>query len=138
MALPDIVVCPMCGARVALGGYRCLSCGEEFRLSKAEIDDLILRLKHWVRVRTAICAAVVFPVVFAMTQPPFGMGGSDLISTALSFIPAALITGPVAALIGLLLATRAYLHLQRILAEDSGSTLSYQVGRRFRSMLLKR
>ena len=131
MALPDNVICPMCGARVALGACRCLSCGEELRLTEADIDDLKCRLKRWVRVRTAICAAFVFLLVFATTQPPFGMGGPNLIS-------AVLVAATLAAFVGLLLAARAYLHLQRILAENSGSTLSYQVGRKLRTILLKK
>lgn len=131
MALTGNMICPMCGASVAPGACRCLSCGEELRLSEVEIEDLKRRLKRWVLVRTVICAAFVFLPVFATTQPSFGMGGPNYIS-------AALIAGPVAAMVGLLLAARAYLHLQRVLAENGGSTLSSQVGRKVRAMFLKR
>jgi hypothetical protein len=131
MALPGKTICPMCGTRVAPGASRCLSCGEKLRLSEADIDDLKRRLKGWVIRRTVICAAFVFAPAFVATQPSFGMGGPN-------FLSATLIAVAVAAMVGVFLAARAYLQLQRIRAENSGSTLPYEVGRKLRAILKKR
>ncbi|MBS0266285.1 MAG: hypothetical protein JSS02_30425 [Planctomycetes bacterium] len=126
------IPCPMCGARVSLSARRCPACHEDFRLTSAEIADLKHRLKHWVRFRTTICGAVVFILVFAAARwPTWGT-----VWTNITF--AAIVTVPLAAFVGLLLQARAYLHLQRILAEDAGSTLSFEIGRKLRKLLRPR
>lgn len=131
MALAGNTICPMCGTSTGPGTRRCLSCGEELRpASDVDIDRVRRQLRRWVVVRTATCAAFVYVLAFVGTQPSFGMGGPNYLS-------AALIAGMAAAVVGILLAARAYLHLQRILAENSGSTLWYQVGRKVRAMLVK-
>jgi hypothetical protein len=114
----------MCGNNAGPGARRCLSCGEDLQpADDFDIDVGRRQLKWWVVRRSLACGAFVFVLAFMLTQPPFGMGGPNYSS-------AALIAGAGTAVAAILLAARAYLHLQRILAERAGSTLWYRMGRK--------
>jgi hypothetical protein len=122
----------MCGTRSSPGTRRCLSCGEELQpADDFDIDSARRQLKRWVVRRSLACGAFVFVPALVLTQPQFGMGGPNYFS-------APLIAGAAAAMVGVLLAARAYLHLQRIVAERAGSTLCYWMGRQFRAKVAKR
>src|SRR5437762_990706 len=88
---------------------------EDGRAGDADIDGTRRQLKRWVFERTIACAAFVLVLALVLTNGPFPLGPNYLL--------AALITGAAAAMVGILLVARAYLHIQRILAKRAGSTV---------------
>jgi hypothetical protein len=103
---------------------------EDLRAGDFDIDGARRRLKRWVVERSIACAAFVFVLALVLTHGPLPFGPNYLL--------AALIAGAAAPMVGILLAARAYLHLQRILAERAGSTLWYRMGRQLRAKVAKR
>ena len=103
---------------------------EDLRANDFDLDGARRRLKRWVVERSIACAAFVFMLALVLTNGPFPTGPN--------YFLAALIAGAVTAPVGILLAARAYLHLQRILAERAGSSLWYRMGRQLRAKVAKR
>jgi hypothetical protein len=103
---------------------------EDLRAGDLDIDGTRRQLKWWVVERSIACAAIVFVLALVFTNGPFPFGPNYLL--------AALIAGAAAAMVGILLAARAYLQIQRILAERTGSTLWYRMGRQLRAKVAKR
>ncbi len=104
-------------------------------LRKAAPDDFDAdagrpQLKRWVVKRSAACAIFVFIVMVILTTGPFPLGPD--------YLRSALVAAVGAAIAGVTLAGRAYLHLQRTLAERAGSTLWYWLGRRVRENTLNK
>ena len=130
-SMDSTTLCLMCGTSTGPGTRRCLSCGEElWPADDFDIDGAKRRLQRWVVERSVACGAIVFPLAFVLTQPPFGMGGPN-------YLFPAIIACAAVAMVGILLAARAYLHLQRILAKRAGSTLWYRMGRWLRAKVAK-
>ena|SRR5579871_2138807 len=102
---------------------------EDLRAGDFDLDGARHRLKRWVVERSIACAAIVFVLALLLTNGPFPFGPNYLL--------AALIAGAVAAPVGILLAARAYLHLERILAERAGSSLWHRMGRQLRAKVGK-
>jgi len=92
------------------------------------IADATRQLAGWVIKRTAGCALFFFTAVVIETQSPFPFG-SD-------YRQAAIYTAVATPVAGLILAGRAWLFLQGLLAERAGITFSRWLGHRFRGILV--
>jgi hypothetical protein len=81
-------------------------------------------------VRSMACGALGFAVGFVFTHHPFPFGPD--------YVSAGLIGAGAGALTALWLTFRAYLCVQRILAERAGCTLWYWMGQKVRAKLPRR
>lgn len=82
------------------------------------------QLRRWVVRQSVFAGIVVWGLALFVTHPPFGMGGPN-------YPLAAIVALSVAGVVALVARARAFLHIQRILADKDGSTPGYRLGRMF-------
>ncbi len=104
---------------------------EEMSTRDDDVEGVKRQLKRWILKRCAVCGGVVFIATFVLTQPSFGIGGPN-------FLSATIVATVATAITGMLLAARAFLHLQHVLAARAGLTLPYRLGRWLRGHLPKK
>ena len=88
------------------------------------LGDVKRQLRRWGVRQSVFAGVVIWGVALAVTHPPFGMGGPN-------YPLAAIVALTVAGVVALVAHARAFLLIQRILADTDGSTLGYRLGRIF-------
>lgn len=86
------------------------------------LGEIKRHFQRWVVRQSVFGGIIIWGVALVVTHPPFGMGGPN-------YPLATIVALAGAGVVALVARARAFLYIQRILAEREGSSLGYRLGK---------